>query len=106
MIKTIKIFIIICLFIVMISSGACTEEFNLLGATLEYDKILHFETGFIISDLTFHFQNNDDILLPIVIPTAFGLGKELIDGDFDWRDLGYTFLGAVTRSVLKVNFKF
>ena len=82
------------------------QELQIGPLTLEYDKILHFSAGFIISDITFTLQRSDDIILPILLPSLAGAGKEFIDGCFDWRDFGYTVFGGIVRTTLRVSFKF
>lgn len=83
-----------------------TEALSLGSFTLEYDKVIDFATGYLTAELIFMRQKSGDILLPLLLPAALGAGKELLEGNFDWKSVGYTLLGAVTRAVLRVSLKF
>ena len=72
---------------------ALQDESSFLG----YDKLLHFTAGYLLSDAAFTIQKNNNALLPLLLPTAIGTGKEIVDSVFDWKDLACTGLGAAVR---------
>jgi len=67
------------------------------SAFFGYDKFLHFTAGYLLSDAAFTIQKNNNALLPLLLPTAIGTGKEIVDSVFDWKDLACTGLGAAVR---------
>ncbi|MEI6846392.1 MAG: hypothetical protein WCK36_05015, partial [Candidatus Firestonebacteria bacterium] len=87
--------LVLASFLYISSAGA--QELKVAGFSFQYDKMLHFAAGYIIADVVFTIQKNNDIFLPLLVPTAVGVGKELLDSVFDWKDLGSTEIGASTK---------